>query len=246
MSTTTLLETEERTQVNRLLASIPPEEYERLRPELETVTCGNGAILVQADAAVTWVYFPKSLVGSVVVHIGHQMVESSTAGREGFVGIAAIFATRSATTTLVQIPGDAYRISTRELLTLLPELPVLAFAMRQYALTVVDEASQNAACNRAHAIEKRCAKWLLLIHDRMQRDQFPITHKYLATMLGVRRAGVTIAAGMLQKSGIIRYSRGKMTIVDRRALETASCLCYTTIWRNRERLAAGTPMPELV
>lgn len=230
---------------NRLLASIPADEYARLLPELETVSFGNGDVLAEPETPMAWVYFPKSLIASVIVQFGQQMVESSTPGREGFVGIPALLGMRSVTTTVVQIPGDAYRIPTRDFLELLPKLPGLAHALRLYALTVMDEAAQSAGCNRAHAIEKRCARFLLLIHDRMQRDQFPITHKYLATMLGVRRAGVTIAAGTLQKSGIIRYTRGKMTILDRPALEKASCRCYETISGNRDRMVPSTPMPEL-
>ena len=232
-------------ETNRLLASLPAAEYDRLLPKLETISCTIGTTLVQADAPIAWLYFPRSLIASVVIHIGKQMVEACTTGREGFVGLPAVFGYTSSISTVVQIPGETYRVHAMEFVDLLPQLPVLSLKLRRYALSMLDEASQSAACNRAHAIEKRCAKWLLLIHDRLESDQFPITHKYLATMLGVRRAGVTIAAGMLQKEGIIRYSRGKMSVINREALESSACGCYKTIRRNRERLADGTRMPEL-
>lgn len=221
---------------NRLLQILPEAEYARLQPHLDSISCTVGTTLMHAEAPVPWVYFPQSLIASMVVHDASHMIEASTIGKEGFVGLPALLGSRSLTAMVVQIPGDTWRMPTEVLMGLLPELPELSALFRRYVLSVIDEAAQCAACNRAHPIEKRCAKWLLLIHDRVQRDQFPITHKYLATMLGVRRAGVTIAAGMLQKARIISYVRGKMTILDRARLEASSCTCYATIRRNRERL----------
>jgi CRP-like cAMP-binding protein len=220
---------------NALLASLPESELTRLQPHLEIVSCSMSTILMHNDSPVRWVYFPISLIASIVVVERNRMIEAAAVGHEGLVGIPAMSGTRSLLAAVVQIGGDTFRIPAEALLDVLPEVPVLSATIRRYALTQIDEASQNAGCNRTHSLEQRCAKWLLQIQDRVQKDQFPVTHKYLATMLGVRRAGVTIAAGMLQRSRIISYSRGRMTVLDREKLQGAACRCYETIRRSRER-----------
>ena len=221
---------------NRVLASLPEAERAQLLPYLEEVDFSLNSVLLAADTKPRAVYFPTSTIASVVAHPGKAMIEAATVGREGFVGLPVFLGGVSSTTTIVQLAGSAYRMRADDFISSLADSPELKALLHRYALAMMDEASQTAACNRTHPLEERCAKWLLLVHDRVESASFPLTHKFLAVMLGVRRAGITVAAGTLQKAGIISYTRGRVNILDRAALERASCDCYDKLRRVRERV----------
>jgi CRP-like cAMP-binding protein len=221
---------------NVLLAGVPLEEMSQLRPHLERIHCELGQVLIQPETEIDFVYFPESFIGSVVALPNAERIEAVSVGREGFIGFPVLLGGTTVTQTIVQILGDGYRVPAAVFLRLIESMPRLKAMLNRYMLVVLDETSLTAACNRAHPLNERCAKWLLLVRDRHDDSQFLLTHKFLATMLGVRRAGVTVAAGTLQKAGMIRYSRGKVTIVNHELLEGAACECYVTI----RRLQRGT------
>lgn len=224
---------------NRVLASIPSEELALLRPHLEEMELATNAILLAPDGKPKAVYFPTTAIASIVAHPGKSMIEAATVGREGFIGMPVFLGGVSSTTTLVQIPGSGYRVRAADFMTVLRDCPHLTALLNRYSLGQMDEAALTAGCNRAHPLEERCAKWLLLCHDRVEGDVFELTHKFLAVMLGVRRAGVTVAAGTLQQAGMIRYSRGKVTVLDRAALERASCSCFGKLQEIQRRIFAS-------
>jgi CRP-like cAMP-binding protein len=214
---------------NELLKLLPEDERQQLLQHMTLLPYRISDVLAPPGPPSEFAYFPDSLIASVVALPKGERIEAVSVGREGFVGIAAILKGETLTETIVQIAGEAYRISAKRLVALLPELPVLAALLNHYMLIMFEEVSLTAACNRAHPLAERCAKWLLLVADRHDESVFLLTHKFLATMLGVRRAGVTVAAGTLQRAGIIKYSRGKVTIMDREALEKATCECYKMV-----------------
>lgn len=215
--------------VNEILTLLPEEEVELITPHLVSLEFNVGDVLISPNTPVEFAYFPESAIASLVALPKGQRIEAASIGREGFVGMPLLLGGVTLTETIVQIAGAANRITKKNLLTLLPQMPVLRALLEKYVLTLIEEVSLTAACNRAHPLAERCAKWLLLVRDRHDADVFLLTHKFLATMLGVRRAGVTVAAGMLQKAGIIKYSRGKVTVLNRDALEDATCECYGMI-----------------
>jgi CRP-like cAMP-binding protein len=214
---------------NVLLSSLPAEELATLRPYLEKIHCGLGTVLIQPDEKIEFVVFPETLIASIVALPNAERIEAVSVGREGFVGFPALLGGTTLTQTIVQIVGDAYRVPADRFVQLLETMPRCKAILHRYMMVVIDETSLTAACNRAHPLNERCAKWLLLVRDRHDESQFLLTHKFLATMLGVRRAGVTVAAGTLQKAGMIRYSRGKVTILNHELLEGAACECYEMI-----------------
>ena len=214
-------------ELNYLLARVDPAELELLKPHLERVTLYIGAYLIRANEAIEYAYFPESMIASVIALPNTERVEAVSIGCEGFVGYQALLLHgQTVSETVVQIEGDAYRISIAELDRILPDAPFLRKEMERYILTVLEETAINAACHRSHSLDHRAARWLLHMQDRARTGYFKITHHYLAVMLGVRRAGVSVALGKLQQSGMISYSRGKMQILNRRALEGSACKCY--------------------
>ena len=226
---------------NQLLAALPANEYALLRSKLETVDLEINDVLIRADEPVRFVYFPHTALGSMVASPGGQMVEAASIGREGFVGLPALFDSVSTTVTVTQVAGRADRMRSEEFIDLLSDMPVMTTLLRRYALAIFDQVAHTAACNRAHPIVERCAKWLLVISDRTGGDEFRITHQYLATMLGVRRAGVTVAAGILQKAGTIRFTRGKVLILDRAKLKDCACDCYPILAHVSGRVLESVP-----
>jgi CRP-like cAMP-binding protein len=158
-------------------------------------------------------------------------VEIATVGSEGMADFAAYLGMESPARWLVQVPGKSLRIDARKVRELADESPHLQDVMHNYMLAMFILVSQTAACNRRHPVEERCARWLLMTHDRVASDHFPMTHEFLADMLGVRRPSVSIAMGMLSRAGFTRYKRGKVEVIDRRGLETAACECYRVLAR---------------
>ena len=223
---------------NPLLAALPPEERELLEPGLEPVELTLKLTLEEPGRPIAHIWFPSHGVASMVAEMADgSMVEVATIGREGFVGLPLILdAPATANRTFVQIPGKGDRIPSAAFKALLPRLPALHRLMLRYTLTVVTQIAQGSACNRLHPIEARCARWLLMTHDRVDGDVFPLTHEFLSVMLGVTRPSVSIAAGMLQRAGLVRYARGVVEVLDRPGLEAASCECYQIITDSFRRL----------
>ena len=226
------------TEPNGLLKALPPETYLRLLPELEPVQLAAKQVLWESNAPIRSVYFPRTCVISLIVPLEDEpAVEAATVGCEGVVGVPALLgATSTVAQALAQIPGEAVRLSLSALREVLAEDGTLADLMLRYAQALWEQTAQSVACNRRHAMEERCARWLLMTHDRVGKDEFPLTQGFLAAMLGVRRASVTVAAGMLQEAGLIRYSRGRITILDRTRLEEAACECYHVVKAKYDRL----------
>jgi CRP-like cAMP-binding protein len=213
---------------NLLLAALPANEYERLASGLEPVTITYGQVLYEPGDRMRDVYFPSDCLVSLLTLVeGHRALEVGLVGREGMIGARlALGATQSSVRALVQGTGSAMRMNSERFLREFRRSQTLQRVLLKFTDTLMVQVSQTAACNRFHVVEARLARWLLMTAERMRSDTFHLTHGFLADMLGVRREGVTVAAGVLQRRGIIRYRRGNITIVDRQGLEVACCSCY--------------------
>jgi len=216
---------------NRILSALPDEALRRLLPELTTVSLDVGQVLYEPGEPIDHVYFPINAVISVIsVLRDGSTVEVATVGNEGMAGIAAFLGAASTPhRSLSQVSGTAARLPVPALRDLTGGTGPLDDRLRHYTQALLNQVAQTAACNRMHSIEERCARWLLMMHDRVQVDRFYLTQHFLAQMLGVRRATVTVAAGRLQQLRLIRYSRGKIVILDRAGLERTSCECYAVV-----------------
>lgn len=223
---------------NQLLSALPPKEFERLWPNLEFVSLAFQQILYEANQPVEYVYFPNNgIISLVTITEDGGTVEAATVGNEGMVGISILLGVeKTPVQAISQMAGDALRMRTevfkREIT---PNSPLYALLLR-YTQVLIGQLSQTVACNRLHSVEERCCRWLLLCQDRVRSNQFALTQETLAQMLGVRRASVSVVAAILQKAGLIRYSRGKITILDRVGLEAASCECYRVVKAEFDRL----------
>lgn len=222
---------------NRLLAALPAEAYEQLQPVLEQVTLPFKQTLQEPNAPMSHVYFLLSGVASILVMLEDETsIEVATVGNEGMVGLPLFLGSDTMPTkTLVQIPGEALRMSSETFREAVGRLEPLRAILERYTQAMFVLVAQSAACNRAHAISQRCARWLLMTQDRVGTNEFPLTQEFLADMLGVRRAGVSEVASELQQAGLIRYHRGIITVVDREGLEARSCECYRIIKEEFER-----------
>jgi CRP-like cAMP-binding protein len=223
---------------NRLLRALPLAEYARLLPQLTPVRLGLKQVLIEPDAPIQDVYFPRSGVGSMIADAQEGgAVEVGTIGPEGFIGLPVLMgADRMPYRVFVQVEGEGWRLSTDAFRRLVDERPAVRHLLLRFAQTFSDQLSQSVACNRLHTLEERCARWLLMTHDRVHGESVELTHEFLALMLGVRRAGVTVAMGTLQGAQLIRYVRGRVTVLDRPRLEEASCGCYHITRTAYERL----------
>lgn len=214
---------------NEILAAVPGPELAPLSERLELVRYCVGDVLIDAHAAPGFVFFPESLIASIVAIPAHERIEAASVGRGGFLGYPAVLGTPTFTQTVVQMEGETWRVNADAFAEVLPRMPTLRAVLSCSIMAVLDEISLTAACNAAHSLVSRCAKCLLLVRERSGADDFTLTHRALATMLGVRRAGVTVALGALQKAGMVHYHRGRVRITDRGALERSSCKCYGLI-----------------
>ncbi len=223
---------------NRLLAALPLEEYALILPRLTPVRLRLKDVLVEPDVPMRDVYFPREGVSSVIAtEQDGGDIEVGTVGPEGFVGLPVLNGTDSMPyQVFVQIAGSGWRLAADELRRVVDERPVVRRLLLRYSQYFTDQVSQHAACNQLHTVEERAARWLLMTHDRVRGDTFELTHDFLSLMLGVRRAGVTVAMGTLQATGIVRYTRGRVTVLDRAGLEEASCGCYGVTRTAQRRL----------
>jgi CRP-like cAMP-binding protein len=230
--------TPERPSANRLLAALPRAEYLRLLPYLEPVSLTQGQSLYEANAPIPYVWFIEHGVVSLVRTTQEgRLIEISVIGTEGMVGLPVFLGTGSALTqALVQIPGAGLRMRATVFRREVRAGSPLHDLLHRYTHAYVNHVVQGMVCNRLHSVAQRCARWLLLTHDRVDSDRFLLTQAFLAQMLGVRRASVGTVAGRLQKAGLIRYSRGVITILDRPGLEAAVCECYRIIEAEYDRV----------
>jgi CRP-like cAMP-binding protein len=221
---------------NTILRAIPAEEYRQLRPHLELMQYETLDLLVEAGETYRYAYFPETSVISVVRRMRDgSLIEAGTIGREGMAGLGAFLGSSwSQSTITAQVPGLCVRMPFGKAAELIPEMPVLRSVLGHFALSFIDQVGQAVACNGRHSLVRRCARWLLSAHDRIDGDTFVLTHDVLAQMLAVRRAGVTEAAGALKAKGLIKYTRGRIVVKDRAGLEEAACECYAI---NRENMA---------
>jgi CRP-like cAMP-binding protein len=223
---------------NDLLAALPADEYDALRPQLEDFTLTTKQELQAANAPVEHVYFVHWGVVSIVTELEERAaVEVATIGPEGVVGLPAFLgADRMPSRAFVQVPGEASRMDADAFRRALERNPNLNRLLLRYTLALVNQLAQASACNRIHPVEQRLARWLLMTNDRVRQQTFPLTQEFMGQMLGVQRPTVSITASMLQRAGLISYVRGIVTIVDRAGLEAASCACYRVIQSEFERL----------
>jgi len=218
---------------NDLLLALPNPEFERLLPRLESVSLGLHQVVQDSGRSIEYGYFPNTVLASLLVVTNDaKSVEVGMVGREGFIGTPLAAGIRdSSQRVIVHAAGDAYRVKPDVLQAFLGELPVLQRELNRFLLLQGMQFAQVAACNRLHEIEQRLARWLLLSHDRSNGEAFPITHDLLSQMLGSGRPSVTVAAGALQRAGLIEYTRGMVKVLSRPGLEGASCECYEAIRR---------------
>ena len=223
---------------NRLLAALPPEDFAALAEHLRPVEMRLKQVLHEPGRPIRRVHFPE---GGIVSHVlpletGHG-VEVGVVGREGMLGLAVVLGDCRATVeALVQAEGRAWTVDAADIQAAFDRSRPLRSLLLRYAHAFHVQVAQTAACNRAHPIDGRLVRWLLMCQDRAHSAKMETTHEFIATMLGVRRAGVTEAAGQLRDKGLIDYRRGHVTILDRAGLEAASCECYPIIGREFNRL----------
>ena len=216
---------------NEILLGLPRKECNFIFPKLTLLSLELHHLLQEAGQPIEHCYFPNTMMASILnVMDDGKSVEVGLAGWEGFVGLPLIAGFRSsASRVVVQAEGSTYRISAVDMLRAVRTCPKLAAALLRYSQEATMEVTQIAACNRLHDVEERLARWLLMSHDRVRLDILPLTQDFLSQMLGIRRASVSVAASVLQKSGLIRYERGQLSVLNRKGLEIASCECYGVI-----------------
>jgi CRP-like cAMP-binding protein len=217
--------------LNRLLAALPESTLQQLQPHLHLVSLRRDEIIYEPSGPIETVYFPRrSAFSALVLMENGSAIEVGTIGNEGGSGLSVLAGVdTSPHRVLIQIPDSALRIKVDVLKRLAHQDAVLRDRLLHYQGYFFAQVSQSVACNGLHPIQKRCCRWLLMTHDRLDSDEVPLTHEYLAMMLGVRRAGVTEVLHLLQDQGAISTSRGKITITDRQRLEDLCCECYRKV-----------------
>ena len=225
-------------QENHLLAALPVEVQERLFPDLEWVDMPLGKVLYESGDTMRHVYFPADCIVSLLyVMENGASAEISVVGNEGLVGVSLFMGGESTPSrAIVQSAGSAFRLPGQRLKDEFNRHTGLLLLLLRYTQSLITQMSQTAVCNRHHAIDQQLCRWLLLSLDRLKGDQLTMTQELIANMLGVRREGVTEAAGRLQRLGVIEYNRGHITVLDRPKLETLCCECYAVVKKETDRL----------
>lgn len=228
---------------NHLLAALPASVQDRVMPDLEKIPMTLGDVLYESGDTMRHVYFPtNSIVSLLYVMEDGSSAEISVVGNEGVVGISLFMGGESTPSrAVVQSAGTAYRWSAQKLMKEFNRHTDLQDLMLRYTQALITQMSQTAVCNRHHSIDQQLCRWLLLSLDRLSANRLTMTQELIANMLGVRREGVTEAAGKLQKEGVIEYHRGHITVLDRLKLEQMSCECYSVVKKETDRLLDYVP-----
>ena len=223
---------------NRLLAALPREEHERLLPQLQEVSFNLGEIVYEFGGHLDYVYFPTNSIVSLLYTMQNgTSAEMGLTGNDGVVGIALFMGGGTMPNrAVVQSAGGAFRMRAKTLQDEFARGGEFQRLMLRYTQALITQISQTAVCNRLHSVEQQLCRWLLLSHDRIQSDELVMTQELIADMLGVRREGVTVAAGRLQDFGAISYVRGHIKILDRQKLESTVCECYRVVKNEFDRL----------
>ena len=223
---------------NRLLAALPDADYERLAPHLDAVNLPAKQVLAAPNAPIPFVYFLTEAVASFVMPLPDAAaVEVATVGREGMIGLPLFLgASTSPLSCFIQAPGCGFRLGAETFAAQVAASRPLHDLLQRSAQALMVQVAQSMACNQAHPLDQRCARWLLMTRDRAGADTFYLTQEFLGRMLCVRRPRASAVASALQKAGLIRYSRGRITILDGPGLEAVSCVCYQIIVREQDRL----------
>lgn len=231
-------------QQNHLLAALPGEVQQRLFSHLEHVSLPLGQVLYESGESIRHVYFPTdSIVSLLNVMESGACAEICVVGNEGLVGVSLFMGGESTPSrAVVQSGGYAYRLPGQRLKDEFNRHGELLVLMLRYTQALITQMSQTAVCNRHHSIDQQLCRWLLLSLDRLPGNQLNMTQELIANMLGVRREGVTEAAGKLQRQGVIEYSRGRITVLNRRQLEQMSCECYAVVKKETDRLLSYMPL----
>jgi len=224
--------------LNKVLLAIPDDEYDLMRGDLTHVDLPSHLSLHEPTQAIEFVYFPnRGMVSQVVVTKDGQTVEVGVVGKEGFVGAGlAVGLTRSSVREVIQIAGDGFRMMGNAIGRVLRSAPQLQMILGRHTGLQAMQVAQTAACNRLHDIQQRLSRWLLMTQDRVGSGMLPITHDFIATMMGTDRTTVSLAAAVMQRNGIIDYVRGAVKIVNRRKLEKSACECYEVIQHLEDEL----------
>ena len=230
-------------QLNHLLAALPADVQARLFPHMEFVPLPLGKVLYESGDALRHVYFPTDAIVSLLyVMENGASAEISVVGNEGLIGVALFMGGESTPSrAIVQSAGSAYRMLGQRLKDEFNRHGELLLLMLRYTQSLITQMAQTAVCNRHHSIDQQLCRWLLLSLDRLSSNHLVMTQELIANMLGVRREGVTDAAGKLQRLGVIEYSRGQITVLDRRKLEALSCECYAVVKKETDRLLPYLP-----
>jgi CRP-like cAMP-binding protein len=223
---------------NRLLALLPSDDFATLRPRLHSVELSLRQVLHEPNKPIDFVYFPEIGWISMLAYLEDgDAAEVGLIGKEGMAGLPVLLGDdNDDLEAMVQAPGTALRMEKAAFRDALERLPALRTLLLRYALMHHGQVARTAACNGRHQTDQRLARWLLMAHDRAEGDEFPMTHEFLSMMLGIRRAGVTVTAGLLQKAGLIRYGRGRVEVTDRPGLESVACECYGIVRREQDKL----------
>jgi CRP-like cAMP-binding protein len=229
-------------RVNRLLAAMSREDFARLEPHLESMALPRGTILCDSGEVIRHAYFPHDCIISLVAVLKDgNSVEMAVFGRESVLGFASTLVSRAAFGRyIVQLPGSASRIASERLREVVNTCPGMRKLLLQFVEALLAQTFQTVACNAVHSVEARCSRWILSTHDRVDHDTLPLTHEFLAEMLGVQRSTVSVVTRALQADGLITQGRGVITVRNRRGLEAAACECYAVIRRSFEQLLPGT------
>jgi CRP-like cAMP-binding protein len=227
---------------NKLLAALPDTEWQNLLPHLEWVDLPLGKVIYESGSTLTHVYFPTTAIVSLLyVMENGSSAEIAVAGNEGIVGISLFMGGESTTSrAVVQSAGEGFRLNAKFLKTEFNRSDPLMHLLLRYTQALITQMSQTAVCNRHHSMDQQLCRWLLLSLDRLPSNELVMTQELIANMLGVRREGVTEEALKLQKAGLIRYVRGRITVLDRAGLEKRSCECYAVVKKEYDRLLPAT------
>jgi CRP-like cAMP-binding protein len=222
---------------------LPQAELENGSNGLEHVQLPLRDVLYEPNEPIEDVYFLLKGVASLVNEpTPGNIVEFATVGHEGMVGLPVLLGANTISSrAIVQVPGEALRMKATRFRDLVDRYPSFSSILMRYTLALMNQIAQSTSCNRLHEVQERCARWLFQTHDRVEGESFPLTQEFLGQMLGVQRATVSIAARMLQQAGLISYSRGMITVLDRNGLEQASCECYRVIKTEYDKLRAMNP-----